>query len=118
VASITREANGRRLIQFIATDGKRKSIRLGKVSQRVAEEIRVKVEQLNASLIGRCPLDNETAQWVNGLGDALAHKLIAVGLIPERGKARLQEFIDGYIGQRTDVKPRPRLETGPFRATV
>jgi integrase len=78
------------------------------VTQRVAEEIRVKVEQLNASLIARCPLDNETAQWVNGLGDTLAHKLIAVGLIPERGKAKLQEFVDGYIGQRTDVKPRTR----------
>jgi hypothetical protein len=46
VASITREANGRRLIQFVAGDGKRKSIRLGKATERIAEEIKVKVEHL------------------------------------------------------------------------
>ena len=34
MASITRESNGRRTIQFVCGDGKRRSIRLGKVSQR------------------------------------------------------------------------------------
>ena len=46
MASITREANGRRLIQFTDTDGKRRNIRLGKVSQRVAEAIKSKIESL------------------------------------------------------------------------
>jgi integrase len=108
VASIVREPNGRRLIQFIAADGKRKSIRLGRVTQRIAEEVRVKIEQLHASVVASCPLDNETARWVNTLSDTLAQKLVAVGLIPERGKTRLEEFIEGYIKQRTDVKPRTR----------
>src|SRR5262249_40845200 len=92
----------------VAGDGKRRSIRLGKVPQRVAEEIRVKVEQLNAALIARCPLDNETARWLNDLAEALANKLSAAGLIPVRGTARLEEFIDGYIKQRNDVKPLTR----------
>jgi len=105
VASITREANGRRLIQFVAGDGKRKSIRLGKVSQRIAEEIRVKVEQLNTALIARCSVDNETARWVNELGDALAHKLNSVGLIAERGTTKLADFMGTYIRRRTDAKP-------------
>ena len=39
MASISKEPNGRRTIQFVAGDGKRRSIRLGKVSQREAEEI-------------------------------------------------------------------------------
>jgi integrase len=105
VASITREPNGRRLIRFLGADGKRKTIRLGKVSQRVAEEIRLKVEQLNVGIISRCPVDNETARWVNELGDDLAAKLAAVGLIRARRTLGLKEFIDSYIDQRTDVKP-------------
>jgi hypothetical protein len=32
MASINLESNGRRTIQFVAKDGKRKSIRLGKVN--------------------------------------------------------------------------------------
>ena len=46
MASITRQPNGRRTIQFVGPDGKRRSIRLGKVTQRTAEGIRVKVEAL------------------------------------------------------------------------
>jgi hypothetical protein len=46
MASISRDANGRRCIQFLAADGVRKGIRLGKVSQRIAEEIKVKIEAL------------------------------------------------------------------------
>lgn len=109
MASITRDPNGRRTIQFVAADGKRKSIRLGKVSQRIAEEIKVKVEHLNAAIVSGCPIDSETAQWVAKLGDDLAGRLAAVGLIPERVVARLGEFLDRYITQRTDVKPRTRI---------
>ena len=51
MASISREKNGRRTIQFVAGDKKRKSIRLGKVSQRVAEAVKIRVEHLNAATI-------------------------------------------------------------------
>jgi len=37
MASITKQPNGRRTIQFVGPDRKRRSIRLGKVSQRYAE---------------------------------------------------------------------------------
>lgn len=43
MASISKAPGGRRTIQFVAADGKRRSIRLGKVSQRDAE----------AALVGR-----------------------------------------------------------------
>jgi len=46
MASISREPNGHRTIQFVAVDGKRKSIRLGKVSQHAAESVKAKVEVL------------------------------------------------------------------------
>lgn len=81
-ASISRAANGRRTVQFAAGDGKRRSIRLGKISQRLAEEVKTQVEHLSAAAIAGCPIDNETAAWVAKLGDDLAEKLAAVGLRP------------------------------------
>src|SRR5207237_1431894 len=55
--------------------------------------------------------DRETASWVARIGDDLAAKLAAVGLITSRAAAtaRLQEFIDGYIASRTDVKAQTTL---------
>ncbi len=47
MASITNDANGRRRIQFVAGDGARKAIRLGKVSQRQAEAFKVRLEALD-----------------------------------------------------------------------
>jgi hypothetical protein len=79
MASISRESNGRKTIQFVAADGTRKSIRLGKVSQRMAEEVKVKVEQLGSAIASGLPINNETAQWVARLGDDLANKLAAWG---------------------------------------
>src|SRR5262249_27076717 len=84
-----------------------RSIRLGKVSQRIAEEVRVKVEALSAAAVAGLSWDAETAKWVAGLSTVLADKLAAVGLIPkrqERDKARLKLFLDAYIAGRTDVK--------------
>src|SRR5262245_57286747 len=113
MASISRDANGRRRIQFQAADGTRKGIRLGKVSHRIAEEIKVKVEALNAAIIAGCPIDGETAQWVGRLGDGLHAKLAAVGLFPPRETEstvcpRLGEFVDSFIAARTDHKPGTR----------
>lgn len=105
MASITRERNGRRTIQFVASDKKRKSIRLGKVSQRVAEAVKIRVEHLNAAKIHGHAIDDETSRWVGNLDDKLADKLSAVDLIPKRERATLAAFVDGYIASRTDVKP-------------
>jgi integrase len=105
MASISREPNGYRTIQFIDRDRKRKSIRLGKVSQRLAESIKAKVEALNAAQISKCALDDDTARWVSQVGDDLAAKLAAVGLIGERASTLLGEFLDAYVARRTDVKP-------------
>src|SRR5262245_30872905 len=106
MASISRDPNGRRSIQFIAADGKRKSIRLGKVTQRIADEIKVKVEALNAAAIANLSIDNETAAWVAKLGDDLAGKLARVGLIAERASMTLGGFLDEYVKRRGVDKPR------------
>src|SRR5262249_25713858 len=84
----------------------RRSIRLGKVTHRQAETVKFRVEALNAALVSKCPLDGDTAAWVAGIGDELAAKLAAVGLIPERASTLLDEFLTAYINRRTDIKPR------------
>jgi hypothetical protein len=61
MASIANDPNGRRRILFIAPDGRRKTIRLGKVPQRAAETIRVHVEHLvSAAASGHAPADTTT----------------------------------------------------------
>src|SRR4051812_42325298 len=102
MASITRETNGRRTIQFVAADGKRRTIRLGKVSQKIAEEVKGRVEHLNAAVISGCSIDGETARWLTAIGQDLHDKLAAVGLIAGRKTARLKGFIDDYIAGRKD----------------
>src|SRR5262245_11563385 len=118
MASISKGPNGRRTIQFVAADGKRKSVRLGKVPQRLAEVIKVKVEALNASAISGLPVDGETAQWVAKLGDELAGKLAAVGLIARRASAALGAFTQEYVDRRTDIKPRTRINLLAARARL
>lgn len=41
-----------------------------------------------------------------------------MGLIPKRASARLGEFLESYIAQRTDVKPRTRINLNAARARL
>jgi hypothetical protein len=54
----SRELNGRRTIQFVGGDGKRRSIHLGKCSQRLAEMVRVTAchSKMSQLVIARHPL--------------------------------------------------------------
>jgi integrase len=121
MASISCDPNGNRSVQFVAGDGRRRTIRLGKVTQKKAEEIKLRVERINAARIANLSLDNETAAWGAGVGDDLAAKLAAVGLIPAGQAAaavQLGAFLDGYITRRTDVKPRTRINLDAAKARL
>jgi integrase len=107
VASITND-NGRRIIQFHGADGKRRSLRLGKVSERQAQAVQVKVEDLAAAAVTGHPPQRSTSQWVAELSDAMHGKLAAVKLVPPRQSARLGAFIDSFIGNQA-VKSSTRL---------
>ncbi len=108
MASITNEPNGYRTIQFAGSDGRRRSIRLGKVSKRHAASVKVKVEDLAGSaLTGHAPSD-ETSRWVASLDQTLNDKLAAVGLAQRRARATLAAFIDDYITSRSDAKESTR----------
>lgn len=112
MASITKESNGRKTIQFVGTDNKRRSIRLGKVSQRVAEAVKMRVEHLLAAKVTGHPLDADTARWVAELPDDLEDKLVRVGLITARAvqpEAPLGPFLTAYIDGRADLKPAKKV---------
>jgi hypothetical protein len=111
VASISSSPDGRRTIQFVARDGKRRSIRLGRMPLKAAEEVRRRVEYLVAALVARTAPDNDTAQWLASTGDTMHAKLAAAGLTTPRltAMATLAQFTAEYIIGRVDVKPRTKL---------
>jgi len=107
MASISKDPNGRTRIQFVAMDGKRKTIYLGRMSKRDAAAIKYRVERLDTVRKSNLPIDGDTALWVGSLDETFARKLARAGLIEHRGtvpQATLRAFLDSYIASRTDVK--------------
>ena len=107
MASISKLANGYKKIQFVVpgSGGKRRSIRLGKCSLRMAESVKLLVEHLVAASLTGHALDPETARKVSELSDELADKLAAVGLIRRRKRSSLSGFLKSYIDGRANLKP-------------
>ncbi|MEE9128544.1 MAG: phage integrase SAM-like domain-containing protein [Phycisphaerales bacterium] len=109
MASSSNDPNGRRRIQFVGADGKRRAIRLGKVSQRQALAFKVKIEDLIAAKTASHTPSDETSRWLAALDDATYNKLHRVGLVPRRGSATLAAFTRSYIDGRADIKPSTRI---------
>jgi integrase len=108
MASIAKDKNGTRRILFVAPDGRRPTIRLGKVSQRAAEAVKYRVEQLLEALNLNRAMEADLAAWVTGLEPWLAKRLAAVGLIPKpeaKAAATLGPFLTDFTTRRIDVKP-------------
>jgi integrase len=106
MASISTDPQGNRTVQFVAGDGKRRSVRLGKTPMKTAEKIRTHIEALSAASISHTSMDNETAAWLAKIGNDLHEKLAAVGLTAQRQAARLGEFLAGFIANRqSSAKP-------------
>jgi integrase len=85
-------------------------IRLGKVSQRIAETARRMIEALeSAKAAGHSP-DRETAEWVGRLGDEIHGRLVKAGLVPPREQATavittLGEHLATYFAGLGKQKP-------------
>jgi integrase len=97
MASISDDPNGRRRILFVAPDGSRKTIRLGKCDRKTAEAINRHVEALLSAKIGGQPIPRDTASWLSGIGDSLKAKLAGVGLVDAEKKITLQEFLADWL---------------------
>lgn len=119
MASISSDPNGRKRILFFNSAGERKAIRLGKVSQRQAESVKVRVEMLVAAKITGTAPDDETTRWVRDRDEALREKLAAVGLIEPPKRATLGLFVADYIAKRAAlVKPGTLLMERQTQASL
>jgi len=108
MASIVNDPNGRRRLQFKAPDGRRRTIRLGKVTQKAAGLIRSRVEAIVSARMASQPLDPDTTAWVASLPDEMHTKLAEAGLFERRGVARLGPFLRSILDEREDLKPNTR----------
>ena len=117
MASVSTDKNGNRTIQFVGKDTKRRSIRVGKMLLKMVREIKLKVEALNFAAITGHSVDSEMANWIAKRDQAICEKLAAVGLIPRRefSDSTLGAFIDEYLAERTDIKPRTRINFDQVR---
>ncbi|WP_428938842.1 tyrosine-type recombinase/integrase [Fontivita pretiosa] len=105
MASLIADPNGRRRIQFTAPDGRRRTIRLGRVSARQAQAARLLVEELSAAGLG-AGLDPSTARRIEALPRTIHDRLSAAGLLRRRraGSETLGGFLDELLAT-LNVKP-------------
>ncbi len=110
MASISTASSGRRTIQFVQADGRRSSIRLGLVSQRQAEAVKHRVEDLLASKLTGQAVSRQTAAWLGDIDDGLHRKLAGVGLVEARESSTLGKLIETYARENASrVKPTTLL---------
>jgi hypothetical protein len=113
MATIGKDKGGRKRILFVAGDGKRKVVRLGRANMRQATAVKVKVEDLiTGHFTGS--IDPETARWVADLPDDMHGRLVKVGLLDARTKVEpgpqmsIGRLCDQFISSRTDVQKNTR----------
>jgi integrase len=94
-------------ILFKGIDGKRRTLRLGNVSNGQAGEVKRHVEELLRCKANPALEQNEkTRQWVTKIDGDMRAKLADFGLVAAEGHTRLGPFIAAYIKQREPlVKP-------------
>ncbi len=108
MACIVKDPGNRKRVQFIAPNGDKRTVRLGKVEMRHAESVRVKIESIVSALSTRQPLDKPTAEWVGSIDDVLHGRMAAVGLVPPRRGRGLEAWLDDFMTSRADLKPESR----------
>ena len=105
MASIGHDPGGLRRILFVAPNGKRKTLRLGKATQRTAETVKIKVEALVMASITGSPLEDEVSRWLADLDTRMSNKLAAVGLIEPRNVATVEKLLKAFLAANPRVKP-------------
>ncbi len=84
MASLIRDSGGRKRVQFFDREGERRTVRLGRVSQRWAESALGKIEKLVADSFEGTGHDPEVAKWVADLPRLLHRRVVRVGLVAPR----------------------------------
>ena len=107
------------MLLVICPDGKRRRLRLGRVTAREAEDIRLHVRHLAACRKTGSPLLPTTAEWLGSVPDTLRAWLVLCGLAAERAPEPMPEpkpagptlkpFLDAYLTSRVDIKPSTQI---------
>lgn len=104
MASLSRTARGGYVVQFMAGRDRR-TIHLGTLPHKTAEQTRLRIEALLACAQVNAPADPVTAAWLAGLGDDMVQRLVRAGLLADREREALGPMLDRYIDQRQELKP-------------
>jgi integrase len=120
MASLSTDKNGNRTVRFFNGDKPRRRVKicLGKIGKKTADDIRLRVEKLNAAAIAKLGVDTGTAVWLRDLEPHLYDKLADAGLSLKRKHAQretLKPFLDAYIASRADVKQSTATVLGHTR---
>jgi integrase len=89
----------------------RQTIRLGDVSEKIANEAKSRIEALETAKLTGTQLDRTTAAWLDAIADPIHEKLAKVGLVEPREPAaaveevKLVELVDRYVASRSKLKP-------------
>ena len=120
MASLSRNEAGDILAQFIGKDGKRRSLRLGKHTERNAARLQDRIEALVTSMKTGTPLDDHTQRWLIIIADTpLAKKLERAGLIKKQLKLTLEAFIDEYMAfKEQKLKPTTLITLNQTRRRI
>lgn len=110
MASLCNDKGGGKRILFVDGGGVRRTIRLGKMTQKAAQGVRTHVEAILASRLAGQPLERSTALWLGEIADTLHGKLERVGLVAPRRAVRGEDartvavLVAEFAKARTDLK--------------
>ena len=116
MASVCCDKGGLKRITFKGLDGKRRTLRLGKRSEKYANDVRRHVAAILGSAGARLPLEQQTALWLADIEGELHSRLASAGLVISRESTAmtcLGASLDDCLAKRTDLKGGPaRIRRG------
>jgi len=89
----------------------RPRIGFGKITKRQAETAKINVENLIKAKNTGSEISLSAQKWLNGLSDSVRKRLESLGFaepMKHKVKVTLAAWIDGYIDDRTDIKPNTK----------
>jgi integrase len=104
MASLSREdGRGSWKLTWCCADKRRRSIRIGAMPKRSAEQFKARLEELLHVRRVNGPLSAGLDEWINGLPDDLRERLVGAGLITARERLTLGQFCDQFLATRERV---------------
>lgn len=92
-------------VVFRPAGGGRKTLWLGQVTRKQAENVRRGVDALLAAREAGGSLDRQTLGWLADLSPGLRAKLAAAGLVEEKRRVTVAELVADFLASRSNVKP-------------